>query len=82
MNKVPTPDGICRLLDRAQDELVVALKVKETTVSIRMNALPASFRGLHGDGLATRLISDGAWDTDAPAFQTVQQWVERCWNEL
>ena len=80
MNEVPNSDGICRLLLRAQDELVVPLKDLESAASIRMNALPASFRGLHSDELATRLVSDGAWDTDAPEFQYVQQWVESYWN--
>lgn len=80
MNENRIADEICRVLLRAQDNLVITLEVRGATESIRMNALPASFRGPFGDELARRLVNDGAWDTDAPAFQAVREWVESNWN--
>ena len=92
MSETPALDDIAQRLLRAQEELVVALRVGEATVPMPINALPqhepseavtsweAYRRRLDLANLASRLASDGAWETDAPAFQGVQQWVEIYWN--
>ena len=77
MSSIPALDGIHELLLRAQRDVVVPLKLRDKTVSLQMHALPES---LARRDLAIKLVRDGAWPTQAPALQAIEQWIQTHWK--
>ena len=80
MSEAQRQQSIEKRLRRAQEELFVALKVRDNTVILPMNEPPPLDRPWDATTTIRRLVIDGDWQTAAPAFRDIQEWVAACWN--
>ena len=80
MSETPNPKSLEDRLQRALDELVVTLTVGRKTLSPRLNALTSSTWRRESMRMARRLVGDGRWAMDAPAFLAVRDWVDARWR--
>ena len=80
MSEAQRQKSIEKRLRRAQEELFVTLKVRDNTVILPMTVPPPLERPWDATTTLHRLVSDGEWQTDAPAFREIQEWVAACWN--
>lgn len=69
------------LLNRAKDEVAVALADESKTGAVTMNSLAPPASRLDGINVIARLVDKAKWETAAPVFQAVREWVEENWAE-